>query len=211
MLLEQNKFVVKSQSKLFSSKKSYDILDGDSGQVLGTARDVTGFLPLLVGNRHIEVRDVSNNALLFSVGRHGLVFKKNKVLDPQGELIGRFKAKLFGLGGGFHIYDKDGKHLAEMQGKMFKAEYKFLTPGRTAEMGVVSRTWGGLAKSLLLGTDTYGVQIAPQFANDTSAKILILGATIAVESIFKAKAKKSAKGGTEAGEKEEEEQGESGE
>jgi len=192
MLLDQNKFIVKSQSKLFSSKKSYDILDGDTGQMLGSARDVTGFLPLLVGSRHIEVRDVSNNALLFSVGRHGLIFKKNKVVDPKGELIGRFKSKLFSLSGGFHFYDKDGKHLAEIQGKMFKAEYKFLTPGRSAEMGTVSRTWTGLAKSFLTGDDTYGVQIAPQFANDTTAKILILGATIAVESIFKKKKTKGA-------------------
>lgn len=91
-----------------------------------------------------------------------------------------------------------------MQGKMFKAEYKFLTPGRTAEMGTVSRTWTGLAKAVLLGTDTYGVQIAPQFANDTSAKTLILGATIAVESIFKPKKAKAGKAG---GDGEEQEQG----
>jgi uncharacterized protein YxjI len=208
MLLDHSKFIVKSQGKLFSSRKSFQILEGDSGQVLGTATDVTGFLPLLLGCRHIEIRDAANNAHLFSVGRHGLVFKKNKIVDPKGELLGRFKAKLFGLGGGFHIYDKNGKHLAEMQGKMFKAEYKFLTPGRTAEMGTVSRTWTGLAKAVLLGTDTYGVQIAPQFANDTSAKTLMLGATIAVESIFKPKKTKAGKAGGEGGE---EEQGEGGE
>ena len=189
MLLDQNKFVVKSQSGRFSSKKSFEILNPDTGQVLGTARDTTGFLPSLFGSTVIEVRDVADNALLFSVGRTGWLLKKDQVLDPQGQPVGRYKAKRFSLSGGFHVYDKEGKHVAEIQGKTFKAEYKFVTPDRSAEMGSVSRTWGGLAKSLTSGDDTYAVQIAPRCAEDPTAKMLILGATIAVESVFKKKGK----------------------
>ena len=194
MLLDQNKFVVKSQGKAFSSKKSFEILDGESGQLLGTAKDTTGFLAKLLGSTTIEVRDASNNAPLFTVGRTGLLLKKDQVLNPQGEVVGRYKAKMFSLSGGFHVYDKDAKHLAEIQGKMLKSEYKFVTPDKSAEMGSVSRTWGGLAKSLLAGSDTYGVQIDPKFAKDPTAKMLILGATIAIESIFKKKAGKSSGG-----------------
>jgi uncharacterized protein YxjI len=130
-------------------------------------------------------------------GRTGSLFKKDQVLDPQGQVVGRYKAKMLSLSGGFHVYDKDGKHLAQLQGKMLKAEYKFVTPDRSAEMGTVSRTWGGLAKSLLSGTDSYGVQIAPAFAKDHVAKMLILGGTIAIESIFKKKKSKTA--GAEGG------------
>jgi hypothetical protein len=36
LLLDQNKFVIKSQSKKLSSKKSFEIVDG-GGQLLGTA------------------------------------------------------------------------------------------------------------------------------------------------------------------------------
>jgi uncharacterized protein YxjI len=89
------------------------------------------------------------------------------------------------------VYDKAGKHIAEIQGKMLKAEYKFLTPDRSTEMGSVSRTWGGFAKALTSGDDSYGVQIGPNFANDAAAKMLILGATIAIESIFKKKKESS--------------------
>jgi uncharacterized protein YxjI len=191
MLLDKSKFVVKSKTKAFAAKKAFEILDGDSGQVLGTARDVTGFLPALFGSTVIEVRDASNDSVLFTVGRTGFLMKKDQVLNPQGEVIGRYKAKVFSMSGGFQVYDKDGKHLAEIQGKMLSAEYKFLTPDK-AEMGSVSRTWGGLAKSLFTGDDTYGVQIAPAFAKDATAKSLILGATIAVESVFKKKAGKAA-------------------
>jgi uncharacterized protein YxjI len=190
MLLDQNKFVVKSKGKMFSSKKAFDILDGETGKVIGTATDTTGFLSSLFGSTVVEVRDSTSNEVLFSVGRTGFILKKDQVLNPQGEVVGRYKAKVFSLSGGFQVYDKDGKHLAEIQGKMLKAEYKFLSPDK-AEMGSVSRTWGGLAKSFLSGNDSYGVQIDPKFAADKTAKMLMLGATIAVESIFKKKKSKS--------------------
>ena len=118
MLLDHNKFVVKSQSKTFSSKKDFELKDGETGQTLGTAKDTTGFLPSLFGSVTLEVRDVANNALLFSVARSGWLLKKDQVLDPQGQVVGRYKAKMLSLSGGFHVYDKDGKHLAEIQGKM---------------------------------------------------------------------------------------------
>src|SRR5262249_51719952 len=107
-------------------------------------------------------------------------------------------SKMFSLSSGFHVYDKAGKHLAEIKGKMLKSEYKFVAPDKTTEMGSVSRTWGGLAKSLISGDGTYGVQIAPAFAGDETTKILILGATIAVETIFK-KAKGGGGGKSEGG------------
>jgi uncharacterized protein YxjI len=200
MLLDCNKFVVKSQSKKFSSKKDYEIVDGESGQTLGTAKDTTGFLASLFGSVNIEIRDVSNNTLLFSVSRSGWLFKKDQVIDGQGEVVGRYKGKRFSLSGGYHIYDKDNKHIGEIQGKMFKAEYKFVTPDRKTEMGSVSRTWGGLAKSLMSGDDSYGVQVASGYAGDPKAKMLMLGAALAVESIFKKeKGGKSGSGESEEG------------
>jgi hypothetical protein len=40
-----------------------------------------------------------------------------------------------------------------------------------------------------------GVQVDPRFAKDATAKVLILGATIAVESVFKEKVGHGAGGG----------------
>ena len=177
-------------------------MDGDTGQTLGAAKDTTGFFASLLGSATLEVRDVSNNALLFSVRRTGWLLKKDEVVDPEGQVVGRYQAKRFSLSGGFHVYDKGGKHLAEIQGKLLKAEYKFVTPDRSTEMGSVSRTWGGLAKSVLSGDDSYGVQIAPPCAEDARAKMLILGAALAVESIFKKKESKASGSGGGGGEDE---------
>jgi uncharacterized protein YxjI len=201
MLLDHIKFIVKSQSKALSSKKSYQILDED-GQALGTAQDTTAFFPSLFGLATIEVRDSSKDRPLFTVTRSGWLLKKDQVLDAEGRVVGRFKEKMLSLSGGYHVYDHSGKHIAEIQGSLLKADYKFLTPEKKA-MGSVSRTWGGLAKSLFTGNDTYGVQVEPQFAEDATAKMVMLGATIAVESIFKKKKEKASGGSSDGGSGEE--------
>lgn len=173
MLLDLSKFVVKGQSSMLSSKKSFEILD-ESGKVVGTATDTTGFLAGLFGGTVIEVRDSSNNELQFSQTRTGFFMKKDEVKDPKGDVIGRYKAKMFTLSGGFQIYDNAGKHLP------------FLSPEK-AEMGTVPKTWGGMAKELFTGGSNYGVQIDPKYASDRTAKILILAASIAAETIVKPK------------------------
>jgi len=187
MLLDHTKFIVKSKGKLLSSKKSYEIIEAESGKVVGTAQDTTGFVANLLGATEVEVRD--GDKLLFKVGRTGLLIKKDQVTSPDGQVIGRYKAKLLSVAGGFHVYDKDGKHLAEIQGKMLKKEYKFVTPDKSTEMGTVSSKWDGFAKEMFTDSDSYVVQVAPKFADDATTKILILGATIVVESILKKAAK----------------------
>jgi uncharacterized protein YxjI len=192
MLFDHTKFVVKSKNKTFSSKKSFQILAED-GKTLATAEDTTGFLASLFGSTSLEVRDAADQRPLFTVGRSGWLLKKDQLLDADGQVIGTLKGKKFSLSGGYHVYDKAGKHIAEIQGSMFKADYKFLTPEKKT-MGAVSRTWGGLAQSLFTGDDTYGVQVEPQFAEDKTAKIMMLGAALAVESIFKKAESKGSSG-----------------
>ncbi len=198
-MLEGNKFAVSGQTNLLSSKTGYDIADGDSGRALATATEKSGgFLATLLGTalgkdsipKTIEVRKKSDNALLFSVRRSGFLFKKVEVLDAEDKPLARYKAKIMSLSGGFHVYDPEGKHLAEIKGKMFKAEYQFVTPDGKP-MGSVSRTWGGLGKSLLGGSGSYGVQIEPTCASDPKMKTIILGAAIAVDTMFKKAEKKS--------------------
>src|SRR5262245_17726541 len=92
-MLDKNNFVVKGQAKLLSSKKSYEIVDGDSTQPVATAKETTGFLASLTGSRTIEMRQKSDNALVFSVCRHGFPFKKVQALDAAGQVVGTYKAK----------------------------------------------------------------------------------------------------------------------
>lgn len=208
-LLAREKFVVKEKTSLLSSRKQYDILDGDTGEVLGTALEKTGWLAMLLGlavgkdrmSMTIELRQQPEDELVFSVRRKGLLFKKTQILDGKGRVLGTYKAKLFSLTGGFHIYDQDGKHVAEIRGKWFKSEYTFLTP-EGVKMGSVSRKWGGMARELFTSDDTYGVEIVPEYHNDPRVKRLILGAAIVMDAMFQKKGggKSDSEGGDEGGE-----------
>jgi uncharacterized protein YxjI len=203
-MLDGSKFAVSGHTGLLSSKTGYDIADGDSGKPLATATEKTTFLATLLGmamgkdnmSKTIEVRKKSDDALLFSVCRSGFLFKKVQVLDAEGKVLAVYKAKMMSMSGGFHVYDPEGKHLLEIKGKMFKSEYQFVTPD-AKPMGSVSRTWGGMAKSLLGGSGSYGVQIDPTYANDKTMKTIILGAAIAVDSMFKKAGSTSSAGGDE--------------
>lgn len=197
-MLEKNTFVVKQKAKLLSSRNSYEILD-ESGSLIGTAEQKTGALAALVGmvlgppNTQIEFRDKPSDAPAFTVRRSGLLMKKVQVLDAQGAVVGTYKTKKFSLSGGFHVYDKDGKHVAEIRGQLTKSDYTFFQPDGKTEMGKVSKKWAGAMKELFTSADTYAVQVQPAFAEDTKTKMLILGAAVAIDALM------STRGGASGG------------
>jgi uncharacterized protein YxjI len=191
-MLEKNTFVVKEKSKLLSSRHSYEILD-EGGKIIGTAEQKTGALAAITGmifgppNTQIDFREKgeSGEPLVFTIRRSGLLFKKVQLVDAQGAVVGTYKAKRFSMSGGFHVYDKDGKHVAEIRGKLLKSEYTFFQPDGKTEMGKVSKSWGGTMKELFTSAETYGVQILPAFAEDIKTKMLILGASVAIGALMK--------------------------
>ena len=197
-MLEQNTFVVKQKSKMFSSRNSYEILD-ETGKVTGTAEQSTGLLAKLFGMvmgppaTKIEFREKPGDALVFTVRRRGLLMKKVELVDGKGAVIGRYKSKTFSLSGGFHVYDGAGKHVAEIRGKLMKSDYTFFQPDGKTEMGKVSKKWAGAMKEMFTSADTYAVQIQPGFADQPTTKMLILGAAVAIDALM------STKGGAAAG------------
>jgi uncharacterized protein YxjI len=188
-MLEKNTFVVKEKAKMFSSRNSYEILD-EEGKIIGTAEQTTSglakMLGMLLGDppTQIEFREKPDDSLVFAVRRTGYLLKKVQVVDAQGVVIGTYKAKKFSLSGGFHVYDKDGKHFAEIRGKLLKSDYTFIQPDGKTEMGKVSKKWAGAMKEMFTSADTYGVQIDPAFAEDPRTKMLILGAAVAIDCLM---------------------------
>ena len=195
-MLESNTFAVKEHVKFISTTNTYDILDGETGEHLGVAQEKVGFLNQAlrwVISKHlmptrVEVREEPDDSLLFTIRRGAYIFRSRvEVLDSQGELVGYFKSKVFTISGGFHIYDKDGTHFAEIKGKMFGFDYRFLTPDRAVEMGRVSKklTAGSVLKELFTSADTYRVEVSPDLEDEPMAKMLILAAALAIDMIYK--------------------------
>lgn len=189
-MLERDVFIVRGEGKLLSSRASYEILD-ETGAVVGTAEQQTGGMAMLAGMvlgsppTQIDFREKPDDSLVFSVRRRGYFLKKVEVIDAQGELVGRYKAKMLSLAGGFHVYDQDGQHVAEIRGKLLKSEYTYFRPDGKTQMGQVSKKWAGAMRELFTSAGTYVVQVAPAYSDDPRVKMLILGAAVAIDALMR--------------------------
>jgi uncharacterized protein YxjI len=96
-------------------------------------------------------------------------------------LIGTFKSRLLTLGGKFGVYDAGGNEVAMVKGNWVGWDFRFLTASG-AELGVVSRKWGGVAKELFTSADSYVVAVHEP---DSAAAILLLAAGLAIDTVYK--------------------------
>jgi len=200
-MLECNKFAIQEHKKLLSSVQSYDIRNGDTGEIIGSARENIGAITKglrWIVSKHlmptmVEVRETPDDSLVFTMRRGWYIFKSTvEVRDAQGELVGTFRSKFFTISGGFHVYDKEGKYFAHIKGSMFGFNYRFLTEDGTVELGRVAKKLGGvagLAKELFFSADNYFMEVNPELSEQPMAKMLLLAATLAVDIIYKSESK----------------------
>ncbi len=195
-VLEKNTFVVKEHVKFVNNSNTYDILDAESGAMLGVAQEKLGILkqllrfvlPKQLMATVVEVREKPDDGLVFSIRRGMYLFRSRvEVLDANGALVGYFVSKFFTIGGGFHIYDKADQHFAEIKGKWTGFDYRFLSPDGKVEMGRVSKklSFGSIMKDLFTSADTYAVQVSPELTDEPMAKMLILAGALAIDTIYK--------------------------
>lgn len=197
-MLECNTFAITEHRKILSSVQSYDIKSGETGELVGTAVEniggLTQVLRWVVSKQllptTVEVREKPDDALVFTISRGLYLFRSRvEVRDAQGELIGYFKSKFFTISGGFHVYDKDGKYFANVKGKMFGFNFRFLTEDGAVELGQVSKKWRGLGTEIFFSADNYFLTLNPDLADQPLAKMLLLAATLAVDIIYKSESK----------------------
>ena len=197
-MLEADKFAVKEQVKFLKSSQSYEIFDGDSGELIGTAVETIGGLNKMLRwvvskalmPTRFEIREKPDDALVFVIRRGAYIFRSRvEVLNADGELIGFFKSKILTIGGGFHVYDKDGNHFAEVKGNLIGFNYQIRTPDKTVELGTVKKKWGGAARELFTSADSYMIVVHEDLHEQPIAKMLVLAAALAVDMIFKSEKK----------------------
>jgi uncharacterized protein YxjI len=203
-VLECNTFALTEHKKILSSVQSYDIKNGETGELVGTAIEniggLTKFLRWFVSKQlmptTVEVREKPDDSIVFSISRGWYLFRSRvEVRDADGQLVGYFKSKFITISGGFHVYDKDDKYFANVQGKMFGFNYKFLTEDGKVQLGEVSKKIGGLAglaREMFFSADNYFLKVNPDLADQPLAKMLLLAATLAVDIIYKSESKGTA-------------------
>lgn len=193
-LLDLQQFIVKEHYSALKLTDRFDIIDPDTEEVVGQAREkISGLmkmLRLIINKRllptavHVTEGDESGE-IAFRITR-GATFLRAKIMveDSSGEHIGYFKSKVFSLGGGFYVYDMEDNQIAEVKGNWKGRNFKFVAPSGS-ELGFVDMKWGGMAKEFFTSADTYMVSLDEQTAENRIATILLLAAALAIDIVFK--------------------------
>jgi len=193
MLLGHRHYFVKEHVAVFKLTDMYDILDPETQQLLGVAKEEppswAKYLRLAV-NKHflptaVNVYEAGGGVEgppVVSIRKSFSFLRSNvSVVDGTGRPLGYFKSKLFSLGGGFWVMDTADRQVAEVKGDWKGWNFRFLGPdGR--EIGTVTKKWAGVGKELFTSADNYMISL-PE-ASPASASLL-LAAGLAIDVVFK--------------------------
>ena len=190
-LLDRRLLFVREHVGMLKLTDTYDLLDPDTKQAVGIAREnISGlvkFLRLLVKKSLMPTRvevstGVDQPAVLVLTRGVTLLRSRVEVLDGQGGRIGYLKSKLFSIGGGFHVFSADGQKFAEVRGDWKGWNFKLLDLNG-GEMGVVTKKWAGLGRELFTSADNYMIEVR----DGSSSNALLLAAALAIDFVFKGK------------------------
>jgi len=191
MLLDRRTWFVKERAGLMKLADVYDILDPETQQVIGIAKEEPGsfikILRLVLGKQllptAVNIYESEGAAALLSI-RKPISFLRAKVqvFDHSGTALGYFKSKLFSLGGGFWIHDTGDRQVAEVKGDWKGWNFKFLdASGR--ELGTVTKKWAGIGKELFTSADNYIIALSAE--SPGAAAPLLLAAGLAIDLVLK--------------------------
>ncbi|MCS7047181.1 MAG: phospholipid scramblase family protein [Gemmataceae bacterium] len=192
MLLDHQRFFVKERVAFFKTVDAYDIFDPDTNEQLAVVQEepsalvktLRWFISKKLMPTQATVYEHEDGSAAFSIHKpFGFFRKRVDVHDADGELVGYFKSKLFSLGGGFWVYDKKDRQVAEVKGKWTGWEFKFITSDGD-ELGYVTKKWAGLGKELFTSADNYIVAISDELADQPVIKMLLLAAALAIDMVY---------------------------
>jgi uncharacterized protein YxjI len=191
MLLERRTWFVRERVGVLKLTDTYDILDPETRQVVGIARDEPSawskYLRLIVKKHFLPTtvrvyEDERMPALLSIVKRPAFLRTRVEVLDQSGAHCGQFRSKLFSIGVGFWIHDASDRQVAEVKGDWKGWNFKLRDVGGR-EIGTITKKWAGLGKELLTSADSYVIALSETAPKGESG--LLLAAGLAIDIVFK--------------------------
>jgi hypothetical protein len=194
-MFDRKTLLVKERVGFLKFVDTFDIHDPVTGAQIGIAREKTSILlkllRLLINKRllptRVEVRERDDTPVLMTLRRGAsLLLARVRVLDGMDTEIGLFKSKLFSLGGGFDVLDAQQQPIAEVKGDWKGWNFRFLAPDG-AELGRVTKKWGGLGKELLTSADNYVIDLAGDRHLPRNTAMLLLAAGLAIDIVYKEK------------------------
>src|SRR5262245_42897712 len=121
-MLDLRRYFVKEQVGFFKRRGAFDILDPDTQQRVGVAKDTTGTLAAAIGSAlgkgrgsaRFTISEGDTGPAVAEIRRSWSFMMPAKIQVFQGgKLVGSFKKKMISIGGSLHVFDGGGKKLGE--------------------------------------------------------------------------------------------------
>jgi len=193
MLFQRRRFFVKERVSLLKLTDTYDILDPETRQTVGIAKEEpptwAKLLRLIVKKALLPtvVRVYENEAapaVLWLEKRPGLLHTTVVVKHHTLGEIGRFKTKWFAFGGAFHVSHRSGQKVGDLKGDWKGWNFK-MTDARGQETGVVTKKWGGVGRELFTTADNYMVSLDDKTPAQPDQGPMLLAAGLAIDIVYK--------------------------
>lgn len=192
-MLDRKTYVIKERPGVLKLTDTYDILDPDTGQQIGIAKEeppgAVKYLRLAINNKFlptiVNVYEREGEPPILSIHR-GVAFFRPKVhVSTREQTIGYFKRQ-FSIRASFGIYDMQDNEIGTVKGDWKGWNFQLLGRGGE-ELGRVTKKWAGLARELFTTADTYVIALSDAAVGRRDVAQLLLAAGLAVDTVFKEK------------------------
>lgn len=196
-MLNRKSYFIREHVGFLKFADSYDILDPETQEQLGVAKEKPGalihLLRLAVNKQMLPTQvfiyegDNHEDAskLVFSIQRGFSLFRARvNICGPDGTVVGWLRSKAFSLGGAFTVFDATDRQVAFVKGDWKGWNFRFLDQSEH-EIGTITKKWAGIGKELFTSADNYIIALNDQPSPGNA--ILLLAAGLAIDIIYKEK------------------------
>lgn len=187
-----NTYFVREHVGMLKLSDTYDILNPETEEQIAVAQERPGtmvhILRFLVNKQLLPTRldihygdDPKTGEMAFSIKRGPMLFGgKVHILDPQGNVMGYFKPKVWSLKVRFKLFGSDDNQVGSLEGDWKGWNFKFLDANEE-EIGVVTKKWAGIGKELFTSADNYIVSLHGD--PDPARATLLLAASLTIDLV----------------------------
>lgn len=193
-MLDRKTYVVKERVGFMKLASTYDLLDPDTGQPIGIAKEeppgIVKYLRLAVNNRWlptiVNVYERETDPPVLTIHRGVALFRPKVHVTAGGRALGYFRAKAISIGPSFRIFDMQDREVGSVKGDWKGWNFQLLGSGGE-ELGRVTKKWAGFGKELFTTADTYVISLGDAAAGRREVAQLLLAAGLAIDTVFKEK------------------------
>jgi uncharacterized protein YxjI len=192
-MLDRATYVVKERVGFMKLASVYDLLDPDTAQPIGIAKEeppgIVKVLRLAMNNRWlptiVNVYEREGAPPVLSIRRGVALFRPRVHVTAGNREIGYFQAKVLSIGPSFRIFDMQDHEIGAVKGDWKGWNFQLLG-ANGEELGRVTKKWAGL-RELFTTADTYVIAIGDRARGNRDVAQLLLAAGLAIDTVFKEK------------------------